>query len=74
MNRPPDSAPTKRRGLADPIGFAHTSRQITAVVDRIEAQGGARLEATFTTKAVTRGDRWRVAIALHDDYAYAGFM
>ncbi|HET9669932.1 MAG TPA: hypothetical protein VFQ93_10015 [Casimicrobiaceae bacterium] len=43
-------------------------------MDSIGAQGGARLEATFTTKAFTRGDRWRVAIAPHDDYAYAGFM
>lgn len=74
MNPPADPTATKRRGLADPVGFAHTRQQIVAVSDRIEAQDGARLDATFTTKSVAPSDRWRVAIAPHDDYAYAGFM
>jgi len=74
MKPPADSTETKRRGLADPIGFPHTRQQIAAVADRIQARHGARLEATFTTKSVAPSDRWRVAIAPHDDYAYAGFM
>ena len=64
----------KLRGLADPVGFAHLASQIERVVQRIEAQDGARLERTMVEKAVSAADRWRMAIAPHDDYAYAGFM
>ena len=62
------------RGLADPVGFAHLASQMERVVQRIEAQDGARLERTMVEKAVSAADRWRMAIAPHDDYAYAGFM
>jgi len=64
----------KRRGLADTIGFAHLQRQIEAIVQRIAAQDGARLERILKDKRVAPGDRWRMAIAPHDDYAYAGYM
>jgi len=64
----------KRRGLADPVGFAHRSRQMDRVAERIAAQDGARLERILADKGVAAGDRWRMAIAPHDDYAYAGFM
>jgi AmmeMemoRadiSam system protein B len=64
----------KRRGLADPVGFAHLEHQIEAVVRRIAAQDGARLERTLREKGVAPGDRWRMAIAPHDDYAYAGYL
>jgi len=64
----------KRRGLADTVGFAHLQRQIEAVVQRIAAQDGAKLERILEDKRVAAGDRWRMAIAPHDDYAYAGFM
>jgi len=45
-----------------------------AVVQRIAAQDGARIERTLRDKGVTPADRWRMAIAPHDDYAYVGFM
>ena len=69
------AAPTrKRRGLADTVGYAHLERQIEAVVQRIAAQDGAKLERILEENDVAAGDRWRMAIAPHDDYAYAGFM
>jgi len=71
--RPPAPA-LRRRGLADTVGFAHLARQIDAVVKRIEAQDGAMLERTLEDRGVTPSDGWRMAIAPHDDYAYAGYM
>lgn len=64
----------KRRGLADSVGFAHRECQIEAVVQRIAAQDGARLERIFEDRRIGAADRWRMAIAPHDDYAYAGCM
>jgi AmmeMemoRadiSam system protein B len=64
----------KRRGLADTVGFAHRREQIEAVVERISAQDGARLSDIRKAKGIAADDRWRLAIAPHDDYAYAGFM
>ena len=63
-----------RRGLADTVGFAHLERQIEAVVHRIAEQDGAKLERILKDNSVIAGDRWRMAIAPHDDYAYAGLM
>jgi AmmeMemoRadiSam system protein B len=62
------------RGLADPVGFAHRASQMDRVVQRIAAQDGARLERILAGKNVSGADCWRMAIAPHDDYAYAGFM
>ena len=62
------------RGLADPIGFAHRAAQMEAVAQRIAAQDGARLERILIEKNIAGDDRWRMAVAPHDDYAYAGFM
>jgi MEMO1 family protein len=73
QGRPAALAP-KRRGLADTIGFAHLERQIEAVVQRITAQHGAKIEGLLEDNDVAPGDRWRMAIAPHDDYAYAGLM
>ena len=64
----------KRRGLADTIGFAHLECQIEAVMQRIAVRDGAKLERILEDKGVDPGDRWRMAIAPHDDYAYAGYM
>jgi MEMO1 family protein len=64
----------RRRGLADTVGFAHLESQIEAVVQRIAAQDGAKLERILESHNVAADDRWRMAIAPHDDYAYAGFM
>ena len=67
-------AAIKRRALADTIGFAHLERQIEAVMQRIAVRDGAKLERILEDKGVDPGDRWRMAIAPHDDYAYAGYM
>jgi len=64
----------KRRGLADRVGYAHLERQIDAVVQRIAAQDGAKLEQILRDCRVSTSDRWRMAIAPHDDYAYVGLM
>jgi MEMO1 family protein len=63
----------KRRGLADAVGFAHLGRQMDVLVQRLHAQDAATLERLFREKQVSAEDRWRMAIAPHDDYAYAGF-
>lgn len=68
------AAHVKRRGLADSVGFAHREHQIEAVVQRIAAHDGARLERIFDETRIAAADRWRMVIAPHDDYAYAGFM
>jgi len=64
----------KHRGLVDTIGFAHRPQQIEAVVERIAAKDGARLERTLADKRIATDDRWRIAIAPHDDYAYVGYL
>ena len=66
--------PIRRRGLADPVGFAHTKRQFEAVVARIEARDGGRIAGALACRNVGPSDRWRLAIAPHDDYAYAGCL
>ena len=43
-------------------------------MQRIAAQDGAKLERILENNRVAASDRWRMAIAPHDDYAYAGFM
>ena len=62
------------RGLADVVGFAHAASQIETVMARISAKDGVRLERIVSKKRVVPDDRWRMAIAPHDDYAYAGYM
>jgi AmmeMemoRadiSam system protein B len=62
------------RGLADPVGFAHLAPQMDRVTERIAAQDGARLARILDDKSVSVDGCWRIAIAPHDDYAYAGFM
>jgi MEMO1 family protein len=64
----------RRRGLADTVGFAHLECQIATVVQRIAAQDEVKLERILAENGVGPGDRWRMAIAPHDDYAYAGCM
>jgi AmmeMemoRadiSam system protein B len=71
---PPAVLTLNRRGLADTVGFAHLECQIEAIVQRIAAQDGAKLERILEDNSVAAGDRWRMAIAPHDDYAYAGLM
>jgi AmmeMemoRadiSam system protein B len=66
--------PARRRGLADVVGFAHLERQMDAIVQRIAAQDGAKLESLLEHKGISADARWRMAIAPHDDYAYAGYL
>jgi AmmeMemoRadiSam system protein B len=68
------SGASRRREPADKIGFAHLASQMEAVARRIAAQDGARLESMLADKAVGVDERWRMAIAPHDDYAYAGYL
>ena len=44
------------------------------VSERITAQDGPRLARALDEKGIIPADRWRMAIAPHDDYAYAGYM
>ena len=67
-------ADRRLRDLADPVGFAHLASQMDRVSERIAAQDGARLARVRADHGVSSDDRWRMAIAPHDDYAYAGFM
>ena len=67
-------ADQRLRGLADPVGFAHLAPQMDRLTARIAAQDGARLDRMLADNGVSPDDRWRMAIAPHDDYAYAGFM
>jgi AmmeMemoRadiSam system protein B len=53
------------RGLADPVGFAHQAWQMDEVMRRIGALRPAEPR---------REKPWRLAIAPHDDYAYAGVL
>ncbi|HTS23539.1 MAG TPA: AmmeMemoRadiSam system protein B [Casimicrobiaceae bacterium] len=62
------------RGLADPVGFAHRASQMDRLMERMLARDGARLERMLAERGIEAADRWRMAIAPHDDYAYAGFM
>jgi AmmeMemoRadiSam system protein B len=68
------SAQIKLRGLADTIGFAHTKTQMDAVMQRIEKQEGGRIAGTLNEKHIPPNSAWRMAIAPHDDYTYAGYM
>lgn len=63
------------RGLADPVGFAHRAGQMDAVMRRIEEGEAGRLrDALLANSGIARDQAWRLAIAPHDDYAYASFM
>jgi AmmeMemoRadiSam system protein B len=62
------------RGLADTIGFAHMQSQMEMVMERIEAEQGETIRRVHQEKSVSAGDRWRMAIAPHDDYTYVGYM
>jgi MEMO1 family protein len=64
----------RRRGLADPVGFAHLASQMERLMQRIAVQDGEKVERVLEEKGVSSVDRWRMAIAPHDDYAYASFM
>ena len=52
------------RGIADPVGFAQSARQMDAIVERIVAR----------KPGIARDAAWRSVIAPHDDYAYASAM
>jgi AmmeMemoRadiSam system protein B len=45
-----------------------------AVAQRVALKDGPHLDRRLAEKGVAPADAWRMAIAPHDDYAYAGFM
>ena len=77
-NKPPvvaqEDTAIRLRGLADTVGFAHTKEQIETLIQRIDQNQGARLEGIRKRNDISPGDAWRLAIAPHDDYSYAGYM
>jgi AmmeMemoRadiSam system protein B len=62
----------KLRGLADTVGFAHLKSQMDVVMQRIELSQGKRIAEIHAAKNIREKDAWRMVIAPHDDYAYAG--
>jgi len=65
----------RKRGIADAVGFAHRAEHMDEIVRRIDAGEGGRLRDTLlAASGIGTAKAWRVAIAPHDDYAYAGFM
>ena len=64
----------KRRGLADTVGFAHLEQQMDVLMRRIDGQDAATLARALRDKGISAADRWRMAIAPHDDYAYVGYL
>lgn len=63
-----DDTSRKQRGLADPIGFAHTEAQITSILERIATTCGDDHPSSENSTI------WRVAISPHDDYSYVGSL
>jgi AmmeMemoRadiSam system protein B len=62
------------RGLADTIGYAHLKDQLELIIQRIDEFQGPVLNSLRNQFDISQGDAWRLAIAPHDDYSYAGFM
>jgi len=64
----------KRRSLADMVGFAHLEQQMDVLMQRIDRQDAATLARALRDKGISAANRWRMAIAPHDDYAYVGYL
>ena len=62
------------RGLADTVGFAHTSIQMETLMIRIEVSYGSKIASIRKEKNVSDNDNWKMAICPHDDHTYAGYM
>jgi len=62
------------RGLADPVGFAHTAEQMERLMSRIEASQSDRIQEAIDRSGASPETTWRVAISPHDDYSYVGFL
>jgi AmmeMemoRadiSam system protein B len=62
------------RGLIDTVGYATRKEQLETILQRIDKDQGNKLSAARTRFDVSGGDAWRLAIAPHDDYSYAGYM
>jgi AmmeMemoRadiSam system protein B len=64
----------KLRPLADTIGFASTSQQMDAVMERIGKLQSEILKKKQTEGGITNKTIWKTVIAPHDDYTYAGYL
>ncbi len=62
------------RKLVDTVGFAHLKDQIENLAQRIDADQGVHLADIRKRFDISGADAWRLAIAPHDDYTYAGYM
>ncbi|MFI5149962.1 MAG: AmmeMemoRadiSam system protein B [Bacteroidia bacterium] len=62
------------RGLADTIGYATRKEQLELIIQRIEQDQGTRLALARKKFDISGADAWKLAIAPHDDYSYAGYM
>lgn len=64
----------KLRGLADPVGFAHTAEQMEQLMGRIEESQGDLIRESIKRSGISPTTNWRVAISPHDDHSYVGFL
>jgi AmmeMemoRadiSam system protein B len=62
------------RKLVDTIGYAFNKEQLETILQRIDRDQEDRLAAVRKKYDISGADAWRLAIAPHDDYSYAGFM
>ncbi len=60
------------RGLADTVGFAHTARQMDALMQRIDSRFAKERNAVFRMNNIDSTTYWKLVISPHDDYTYAG--
>jgi len=68
------SQPLKLRPLADTVGFAHTQKQMDAVMDRIIKSQRAKLKENEKKAGINSNTVFKTVIAPHDDYTYAGYL
>ena len=64
----------KLRPLADTVGFAHTATQMDSLVKRIMRTQEKNLKSKRVKAGVGLETAFKVVIAPHDDYTYAGYM
>jgi MEMO1 family protein len=69
LKNPGLSGPTKLRGFADTIGFAHFSWQMDTVMQRIR-----RHQRLNLNEALLKTEDWKTVICPHDDYTYTGYL
>ncbi len=69
-----EPAGNRMRGWVDTVGFAHLSRQMDSVMQRIRSSQRLLLNRALTKANITTRDRWKVVVSPHDDYSYVGYL